>query len=65
MPCTEMKELEARNESYNEHSNVTMTLLAAGRDEFSKWHRAGRARMAYMMQTHRKTCKVCSDQIDL
>jgi hypothetical protein len=62
MPCAEMQELEARNQSYNEHSNNTMMLLSSGRHEFSKWHRAGRARMAYIMQTHRQTCKVCRSE---
>ena len=59
MPCTEMQELEASNRKYNELSHITMALLSAGRGEFSKWHRAGRARLAYTMQMHRQTCNVC------
>ena len=62
MPCTEMKELEARNERYNELSFITMSLLSVGRGEFSKWHRAGRARLAYTMQMHRQSCGVCRCQ---
>jgi hypothetical protein len=59
MPCTEMQELEASNRKYNELSHITMALLSAGRGEFSKGHRAGRARLAYTMQMHRQTCNVC------
>jgi hypothetical protein len=59
MPCTEMRELEASNNRYNEHSLLTISLLAAGRKEFSRWHRAGRARLAYVMQIHRQTCNTC------
>jgi hypothetical protein len=62
MPCTEMQELEARNERYNELSHVTISLLSAGRHEFSKWHRTGRARLAYLMQAHRRTCTTCRCQ---
>jgi|HubBroStandDraft_4_1064222.scaffolds.fasta_scaffold208021_1 hypothetical protein len=61
MPCTEMQELEASNRKYNELSHITMALLSAGRGEFSKWHRAGRARIAYSMQMHRQSCTVCRD----
>jgi hypothetical protein len=59
MPCPEMQELEASNHRHNEHSGITATLLAAGRHEFSKWHRAGRARSAFMMQMHRQNCDNC------
>jgi hypothetical protein len=59
MPCIEMQELEARNDSFNDLSHVTVSLMSAGRHEFRKWHRAGRARIAYIMQTHRKSCKEC------
>ena len=59
MPCSEILELEASYKRYNDVSLVTTTLLSAGRGEFSKWHRAGRARLAYMIQTHRQTCHVC------
>jgi len=59
MPCKEMQELEASNNRFNEHSHVTISLLSAGRDEFSKWHRAGRARLAYLMLMHRQTCDHC------
>jgi hypothetical protein len=60
MPCTEMLELEASYKRYNDLSLVTTSLLSMGRGEFSKWHRAGRARLDYMIQTHRHTCRVCS-----
>jgi hypothetical protein len=59
MPCPEMQELEANNNRYNENSLITASLLSAGRHEFSKWHRAGRARLAYVMQTHRQSCAHC------
>lgn len=59
MPCAEMQELEASNNRYNDRSLITISLLAAGRNEFSKWHRAGRARLAYNMQMHRQTCDIC------
>jgi hypothetical protein len=54
-----MRELEAANDRYNDLSSVTISLLSAGRGEFSKWHRAGRARLAYTMQMHRETCNAC------
>ena len=59
MPCKEMQELEASTLRFNELSVVTMALLSAGRGEFSKWQRAGRARIAYTMQKHRESCDVC------
>ena len=59
MPCPEMQELEASNNRYNEHSLITTSLLSAGRHEFSNWHRAGRARLAYLMQMHRQSCNHC------
>jgi hypothetical protein len=59
MPCPEMQELEASNNRHNEQSLITASLLSAGRYEFSKWHRAGRARSAYMMQMHRQSCDTC------
>jgi hypothetical protein len=59
MPCPEMQELEASNHRYNEHSQITLSLLSAGRHEFSRWHRAGRARVAYIMQMHRQSCDSC------
>jgi hypothetical protein len=54
-----MQELEARNKKYDESSLITMSLLSSGRGEFSTWHRAGRARLAYSMQLHRRVCDVC------
>jgi hypothetical protein len=59
MPCPTMQELEVSNDRFNEHSHTTVSLLSAGRDEFNKWHRAGRARLAYLMQTHRQSCANC------
>jgi hypothetical protein len=59
MPCMEMQELEACEKRYNELSLTTISLLSSGRGEFSKWHRTGRARLAYSMQIHRHTCNVC------
>jgi hypothetical protein len=62
MPCTEMMELEASYTRYSEHSFITTTLLSSGRGEFSKWHRAGRAKIAWSIQMHRQTCGVCRSQ---
>jgi hypothetical protein len=59
MPCLEMQELESSSNRFNEQSLTTISLLSAGRHEFSRWHRAGRARIAYLMQMHRQTCKDC------
>jgi hypothetical protein len=59
MPCSELLELEASYNRYNDLSLVTTTLLTSGRGEFSKWHRAGRARLALTIQSHRQTCTVC------
>jgi hypothetical protein len=59
MHFTELHELEASNDSYDEQSLITISLLSARRKEFPKWHRAGRARLAYIMQMHRQTCNVC------
>jgi hypothetical protein len=59
MPCTVMQELEASSDRLNEGSLATISLLSSGRDEFSRWHRAGRARLAYNMQMHRQTCDLC------
>jgi hypothetical protein len=52
-------ELEAKYDRFNEQSIITTNLLAQGRGEFSKWHRAGRARLAWTIQMHRQTCTVC------
>jgi hypothetical protein len=62
MPCIEMQELEASSNRLNDLSLVNMSLLTAGRDEVSKWHRAGRARLAYNMQMHRASCQLCREQ---
>jgi hypothetical protein len=62
MPCTEMQELEASHHRYNERSLLTISLLSAGHKEFSKWHRGGRARLAYLMQMHRQSCNQCRCQ---
>jgi hypothetical protein len=62
MPCIEMMELEASYARYNERSLITTTLLSSGRGEFSKWHRAGRAKIAWSIQMHRQTCGVCRSQ---
>jgi hypothetical protein len=62
MPCTQMQELEANTNQLNDLSLVNMSLLSAGREEVSKWHRAGRARLAYTMQMHRATCELCREQ---
>ena len=59
MPCAEMLELEANYNRYNDLSIITTTLLSTGRGEFSRWHRAGRARLAMTIQMHRQTCSVC------
>jgi hypothetical protein len=59
MPCTEMLELEANYHRYNDLSLITTTLLSSGRGEFSKWHRAGRARLAWTIQMHRQNCSAC------
>jgi hypothetical protein len=63
MPCTEMQELEASTNRLNDLSLVNMSLLSAGREAVSKWHRAGRARLAYNMQMHRASCKLCREQV--
>lgn len=62
MRCVEMLELEANYGRYNDISMITTTLLSTGRGEFSKWHRAGRARLAMTIQMHRQTCSVCRRQ---
>jgi hypothetical protein len=59
MPCIELQELETRHKKFNELSFSTIASLAAGRGEFSKWQRAGRARVAFSIQMHRQTCPVC------
>jgi hypothetical protein len=59
MFCLELQELESRHNRYNELSLSTRTLLAEGRGEFSKWHRAGRARLAFDIQMHRQHCDIC------
>lgn len=59
MPCAELLELEASYTRYNHHSLITTTLLSTGRGEFSKWHRTGRARLAWTIQMHRQTCGLC------
>jgi RNase P subunit RPR2 len=59
MPCIELQELEARHKEFNKLSLSTIASLAAGRGEFSKWQRAGRARVAFSIQMHRQTCPVC------
>jgi hypothetical protein len=62
MPCTQMQELEASSNRFNDVSLVNVSLLTAGRLAVSKWHRAGRARLAYNMQMHRASCQVCLKQ---
>jgi hypothetical protein len=59
MVCLELQELESRHSRYNEFSLNTRVLLAEGRGEFSKWHRAGRARLAFDIQMHRQNCSIC------
>jgi hypothetical protein len=62
MPCAEMMELKANTERLNDLSVMNMSILSSGREEFSKWHRAGRARLAYTMQMHRQSCPECSKE---
>jgi hypothetical protein len=59
MPCPEMQELEASNNRYNENSMSTLSLISNGRHDSSKWHRAGGARLAFIMQMHRQNCDKC------
>jgi hypothetical protein len=59
MPCIELQELEARHEQFNKLSFCTIASLAAGKGEFSKWQRAGRARVAFSILAHQKNCPVC------
>jgi hypothetical protein len=59
MPCIELQELEARHEQFNKLSSCTIASLAAGKGEFSKWQRAGRARVAFSILRHQQSCPVC------
>jgi hypothetical protein len=59
MPCAELLELEANYNRFNHQSFITTTLLSTGRGDLSKWHRAGRARLACAIQMHRQACDVC------
>jgi len=62
MPCAEMMELKANSERLNDLSVMNMSNLSSGREEFSKWHRAGRARLAYTIQVHRQSCPECRSE---
>jgi hypothetical protein len=59
-PCTELKELELALSQYAERRvNVIKVIPDRRRDSDSVPRRTAQARIAYMIQLHRKNCALC------
>jgi hypothetical protein len=59
VPCTEMKELQAGVDTFNERRVVLAPVNSERRIGSGLARRASYARLAYLIQMHRQKCRLC------
>ena len=63
MPCLEFKELEAMSNRVNERRVDPSSPTVERRSVFAVGLRAAQARLAYLMQAHRRDCGTCLQRL--